>query len=293
MFVLPPLPLELIALILDHLLDSEMRLASQLATLSKSLNPYIDAHIYRNVVLGRDQARYFIRTLLSGIKPGSFFRSKVKSICFIHEPKIDLEDLAFIFSACSEMRSLSFCLPSWKLFCINDALQHGGPFLIRICCSLSNFDFDRTGSNYHIAKYLTHVDITAHLLFPDEFRHLAAFRRTTHLAIWLAKISHLLHIQPTLPASLEVCITFLSDATDIVDMWFKNKDIAGRFVYHSARSDPLHIKLDADYAISTSWHSAPSIPDAFMEAWARPDGGSTVWEAAERIVELQKTLKAT
>ncbi|KAJ7574002.1 hypothetical protein C8J56DRAFT_980466 [Mycena floridula] len=136
----PELPVELVFLIIEKLLESYPKRALELMTLCRDVKPIAERVLYRFIWLEtKEPTRLFIETINSGSRPQTFY-GHVKMLCITYP--LDLDDLSSILSTCSCAQTLGIYV--WEgddsdtlipgLDTSLDVLASSGPRPARLSC---------------------------------------------------------------------------------------------------------------------------------------------------------------
>ncbi|KAJ7585217.1 hypothetical protein C8J56DRAFT_144387 [Mycena floridula] len=136
----PQLPVELVLLIIQTLLEIEPKRALDLVSLSREVQPIAERAIYRCIILQEDwQAESFCGTVQSRQRSQSFYQNRVEVLCMTAGLK--LHEIQSIFSACSNIRMLGmfYCddddqKSMAELDASLDALAANGPRPSKLAC---------------------------------------------------------------------------------------------------------------------------------------------------------------
>ncbi|KAJ7585209.1 hypothetical protein C8J56DRAFT_950136 [Mycena floridula] len=310
----PELPVELVFLIIQTLLEIEPERALDLVSLSRQIQPIAEAAIYRCIVLDpRQKAEAFHDTIKSGYRPASFYRCHVKTLCSIYS--FEVHELLRLFSACSRVQTLGIF--NWEdeksmtggLDASLDALASSGPQPSKLSCDLRWTLHAEGHPEVHrfqtpLFQNLTHFELYSYdnfLGFDGKLLHL--LKNLTHIC--LAMFPGLLAVPKLfsdlyLADTILVCILHFGDnlavhdTRTVIDEILDIRSKEPRVVLSCSPSglvDNLEARpknilwrdiLDEDH-FSRQWG---------YHDWKLEEGEMDMWEEAEAIVKVQRALQA-
>ncbi|KAJ7585190.1 hypothetical protein C8J56DRAFT_143883 [Mycena floridula] len=301
----PELPLELVFLIIETLLEIAPKRTLDLASLSRQIQPIVERAIYRCVVINeRQQAGLFSRMIRSGHRPASFYQNHVRTLCIIYPLRI--HELLAILSACSSVQTLGMF--HWEdeeksmeeLDVSLDALASSGPRPSKLSCDVRwtlhpEGHLEPHRFNLPFFQNVTHLELYSYENFPDfEGEYLHALTNLTHISLammipGIPSVSELFS-KLALTDNILVCIIHPRSYNSVtvfeaIDLCSKEPRVVFAFTPPDSgdlESQPEHIL----------WREI--LDDGhFLKQWGRQaEGEMDMWEEAGSIVAAQRALQA-
>ncbi|KAJ7574040.1 hypothetical protein C8J56DRAFT_980561 [Mycena floridula] len=103
----PPLPLEIVFMIITAVSEIQPAKAVELAILSRDFQPFIECLLYHSVCLNSHrQINLFVDLVTSGSRPVSFYEERVRNLCVAY--RIHSQSAHAILAVCSNLRTMAF-----------------------------------------------------------------------------------------------------------------------------------------------------------------------------------------
>ncbi|KAJ7589554.1 hypothetical protein C8J56DRAFT_938880 [Mycena floridula] len=297
----PQLPLELVCLIIEQLLEIEPKRAPALACLSRDIQPMVERALYRCVILRNRGTRApdpFVDMMKSPCHPDTFYRDRVKMLCTTAYMLIP--DLHLVLSACSGVQQLAICNWSWNDMstlgemhpCI-DALLSSGPRPSKLACHYSLTGRPDGSHRFTLPLFekVTHLQLGFTRLTDFNGRQLHSMKGLTHLA--LIQYSGPWFSLPKNPPqtlyladSIIVCIIYAE--------WFHELERDAAETIRKEYNDPRVVIAPSqsleDESIYNLLRPGLSNDESFIRQWGdRRDGDEMdMWKEAEAIVKAQE-----
>ncbi|KAJ7595481.1 hypothetical protein C8J56DRAFT_384190 [Mycena floridula] len=294
----PELPLELVLVIIEKLLEIQPRRAMELMTLSRHFLPIAEKTLYHSIVIKSKAATdLFVEMLKSGRRPKTFYQNHVKTFCLVGSLSI-LRTMHEIFSTCTGVHSIGIL--NWQdgppVDGFLDALSVSGPRPSRFGMACTFMWADRL--SLPLFENLTHLefrlDDVVFLFFDTTCLHSLA--KLTHLCLVGFFRSDLAIYIPrfvqdlVLADSIVVCILYQSfDNPTSVEQFRLLLARDPRFVF--ARKPHESDLKESSPEIGRALLRDLTTTDHFLRRWGTgPDEEELdIWEEAEEIVRAQRS----
>ncbi|KAJ7574003.1 hypothetical protein C8J56DRAFT_476541 [Mycena floridula] len=164
----PELPMELVFLIIETLLEIEPKRALDLVCLSRDIRPVAEKALYRCIILETtEMTDLFFDMIRSGCRLVTFYQERIKTLCFCRP--VDVHVMAPIFFACPAVQTIAVNYyiqrhDSDEEVEVLDALASTGPCPSRLSCRLS-WTNDGQRLSLLLFQSVTHLQ----LFDPDDF----------------------------------------------------------------------------------------------------------------------------
>ncbi|KAJ7585188.1 hypothetical protein C8J56DRAFT_1053577 [Mycena floridula] len=286
----PGLPVELIFLIIETLLQIEPnREALDLLCLSRDIQPMVKKALYDCVIL---KSQWATDCFIHAIELGLVGPDSVKTLCVA--ATLTLDELLTLFSACIGIQNIG--VYAWdtgdletdaELDAAVDALAISGPRPSRLSCGWSWLSApDNNRFSLPLFQHLTHLDF--YFSFHDIFNavRLHPLTNLTHISLAISPSVNdnvfAVFSNFSLADSILVCIIF-ADIVSFEHMASQSQDPRVVFALpDKAQGCPENV-LRRDLLAQ----------DHFIRQWGRQmEGEMDMWEEAEGIVAVQRTLQA-
>ncbi|KAJ7585187.1 hypothetical protein C8J56DRAFT_950086 [Mycena floridula] len=299
----PELPLELVLVIVEKLLEVAPKRASELLLLSRNIKPIAEKALYRAIVLESERAAgLFVKMLESGCRPDSFYRTNVRALCIIEALQISI--LTSLFSACPRAQTIGiFSWNNWDDPTTNglevdkllDAfMASNGPQPSRL-----SVDWRWCRHRFHLPLFqnVSHLQFyaTSNSRFTDfEAGELSPLTKLTHLSVTLvdpwvdAMPEFISNLSETLGDSIQVCIVYIYADYDSATLEsFRSKDPRVVFAVHPG--DMVSLVGAENILLRDLLDKA-----AFVRQWGEKldEDEMDIWEEAEELVAVQRALPA-
>ncbi|KAJ7585211.1 hypothetical protein C8J56DRAFT_1053600 [Mycena floridula] len=272
--LLPELPVELVLLIIETLLQIEPNRASDLLCLSRDIQPMVKKALYDCVIL---KSQWATDCFIYAIKLGLVGPDSVKTLCVA--ATLTLDELLTLFSACIGAQNIA--VYAWYTGDLKTDAKLGA------ASWLSAPDNNRF--SLPLFQHLTHLDF--YFSFHDRFNttQLHSLTNLTHISLIMFDCLdgdvERLFSNFSLADSIQVCI-ILVDVYSFTRMRSQCEDPRVVFSFpHSGKAQGC--------PVNTLRHDLPA-KDYFIRQWGRrmDKGEMDMWEEAEAIVAVQRALQA-
>ncbi|KAJ7599287.1 hypothetical protein C8J56DRAFT_916332 [Mycena floridula] len=296
--VLPTVPTEIILAVLEAVVELRPGKAVDLATLSRSLQPFIEGLLYRSISLVSErQLVSFVDLVSSGSRPLSFYQDRIRNVCVTQRPTY--EQAVIILSACRTIHSLAFRIlldsasaPESDTTDFHSSLATLRPK--RLSIPLNCLD-NNSMPGLHWIQRLTHL----HVFITSSSDPKPKFNDT--VLRHLPQLTHLSYVdcfsRGPLVASFVASLR-LSAKFSVCLLWVFNSPRSSWIAEHH---DPRIVLLFIGLGVWT--RDRKDVPDYvlvrhilepsnFLHDWGRKTSSELdMWELAEEKVELQRRLQ--
>ncbi|KAJ7575243.1 hypothetical protein C8J56DRAFT_976677 [Mycena floridula] len=287
----PVIPAEISSAILEALVEIQTAGATaKLATLSRSLKPFIERLLYRSICLpSHRQLLLFLDLIRSDIRPLSFYQDRIRHFCATTFDLVKIGDMIALVSACPNART--FALRSFNyhrseaLAALNfySSLSILRPIRLQICLMKHLSTNSPPGVDW-LCK-VTHLELLIRAAGPTHFDGSALERlpQLTHLSyccIYPSFVASSFAASLRLSAGIVVCIVWDPHPGMTVLLSLKERD--PRIVLRYGKDLPPEA---SEYSFVRDWSTK-----SFIQDWSQKGAEPDIWELAEAEakVELQR-----
>ncbi|KAJ7585191.1 hypothetical protein C8J56DRAFT_1166340 [Mycena floridula] len=299
----PELPIELVFLIVEKLLEISPKRTLRFLLLSRTIKPIVEKALYHTIILNsKTKADLFVQMLDSGCRPDSFYRLNVRTLCV--STRLRLSVLISLFSACTGAQTIGVFGWNTRLEtdsadiseAVLDALASSGPQPPRLSVEWNWCLRNHRRFSLPLFQNVTHLQLDATntpILF-FEPKQLGRLTKLTHLS---------LIPDPMADSSMAEFVACLS-LSDSIQICIVSIYCIDTFeVLESARM----CSKDPRVVFAVDWYpkDMENRPESILERdllnldeWVRQWGQGMsktemdIWEEAENIVAVQRALKA-